>query len=186
MSAEIPADMHALKGTRATRAVVRESGFTKGKPKMPRDLSPVAAEEWKRIVKQLMARGTSTRLDASALEAYCRNFAMWRSCMAEAETKPMVDETDEHGIVRRVVNPAAKMATQLSHLLARYLASFSATPITREKTKPAAPPPPKKDSIIPGSVEDLQKQLAEINAQTPPETATEETPKYDDLPEIDI
>src|SRR5580704_6094915 len=121
-----------LKGTSSKSAGARESVFAFGKPKKPKDLSPVASAEWDRVVKQLIKRKVSTALDASALESYCRTFALWRGFMIEAELNPMIDEPvlDKNGVVhqRRITNPAAKHCMALGNLLARYQREFSATP----------------------------------------------------------
>jgi P27 family predicted phage terminase small subunit len=174
MSAQLPTELHKLKGTRATRADLAESGFTKGKPKMPKDLPPAAAEEWKRLSKSLSARGTLTKTDASAMEVYVRLFAHWKLVCAEIDKYgPMVDETDDKGNVRRVQNPAMKMAAALEHLIARYLASFSATPITREKTKPAAQPkPPAPEPGSPAALDEQLAALVEHRPAEPPAPAT--------------
>lgn len=116
---------------------------------MPKDLSEVGAAEWKRITKELRKRGTLTAVDSSALEVYCRLYSQWRDLCAEVEKYgAMVEETvvDKSGeaYTRRVMNPAAKMATQLGTSLRMYQKEFSATPASREKTKPAAPELPKK------------------------------------------
>jgi phage terminase small subunit len=153
-----------LRGTKSQARTNYKSIFVGGRPKKPKDLSPFASDEWDRIVRQLVARGTATRLDASALEAYCRHFAMWRGLMVEAEEHPMIDEVilDKNGEphTRRIVNPALKQATVLGNLLVRSQREFSATPASREATKPAAPPAPPKDAIVPGSMRDLERKLA--------------------------
>jgi P27 family predicted phage terminase small subunit len=155
MAAQLPDELHRVKGTRATRAVSRESVFVGGKPKMPADLSPIAEAEWKRMVKELRKRGTLTRVDSSALETYCRNFALWRGLMAEAEAQPMVDEIvldkDGNAHTNRIPNRALRHASQLGNLLARYQTAFAATPASRESAKPVAPKP-KKDELVPGSM----------------------------------
>jgi len=143
---------HLLQGTQPQGATVTASPFAAGRPKMPKDLSPVAQAEWKRIVGQLKKRGTLTKVDASAIEVYARTFAQWRAFCEEVETRgPMIDEpiVNKDGDVtgtRRVQNPAAKLAVQLGNALRQYQKEFSATPASRERAKPAAKiRPPKVD-----------------------------------------
>jgi phage terminase small subunit len=171
-----------LKGSRSKSAGARESVFAFGRPKKPKDLSPVASAEWDRVVKQLIKRKVSTALDASALESYCRTFALWRGFMIEAELNPMIDEPvlDKNGVVhqRHITNPAAKHCMALGNLLARYQREFSATPASRETTRPTAPPAPPKNAVVPGSVEDLMQQRAAL-AQAERENA----PEYETTPE---
>jgi phage terminase small subunit len=177
-----------LKGTPSKSAGARESVFAFGKPKKPKDLSPVASTEWDRVVKQLIKRKVSTALDASALESYCRTFALWRGFMIEAELNPMIDEPvlDKNGVVhqRRITNPAAKHCMALGNLLARYQREFSATPASRETARPTAPPAPPKNAVIPGSVEDLLQQrdaLEALEKETAPEYETEPEGESNDL-----
>ncbi len=178
MSAQLPEEFHRLKGTRPTRAVQRESGFTGGRPKMPKDLPTAGVDEWKRLCKQLALRGTLTKTDASAMEIYVRIFARWKAACLECDSGgAMINEItlDKSGAAHtvRVVNPCYKLAAQLEHLLARYLASFSATPATRENTRPAAAPPPSKNELVEGSkawLEEQQRleQLSYGEDETPP------------------
>lgn len=136
---------HALAGTKPQYAKDEQSQFPAGRPKMPKDLSPVAQAEWKRLFKELGKRGTMTRVDTSAAEVYVRLFADWRAFEDELETYGrMIDEVildkDGNPHTRRVQNPAAKMALQLGNAVRQYQKEFSATPASREKAKPAGPP----------------------------------------------
>ena len=135
---------HLLQGTQPQSGGNSDGVFVAGKPKMPRDLPDVAQAEWKNIVKQLAKRGTLTRVDSSALEVYARMYAQWRGYCDEVEKYgAMVDEPviDKNGTVaiRRVQNPAGKLAIQLGNALRMYQKEFSATPASRERTKPATP-----------------------------------------------
>lgn len=117
---------HLLQGTEPQHGGGAEDDtgiFVAGRPKMPRDFAPAEEAEWKRMVKQLVKRGTVTPIDASALEVYCRLYAAWRLAMDCGNLKQ-----------------AAQLATQLR----MYQKEFSATPASRENTKPAAAPPAKE------------------------------------------
>jgi len=136
MSAPITAEEHWIKGTAKTRPsrAKKETStgvFTAGRPKMPRDFSPVEEAEWKRVVKGLWKRRTVCAIDGSALEVYCRMFAAWRRAMDEGNYKQ-----------------AAQLATHVR----MYQQQFSATPASRENTRPAAPPTPKEKPLPPGMV----------------------------------
>ena len=119
-------------------------GFTAGRPKMPKDLSPVAEAEWKRMTKQLLKRGTLTSVDASSLEVYVRMFSRWKKAAELAEENPTTETewTDSQGTVHTKVveNPASKIAARLEISLRAYQKEFSATPASRDKAKRAAPP----------------------------------------------
>ena len=166
-----------LRGTKSKAQPHGGSVFAFGRPKKPKDLSTEASAEWDRILRQLIKRKTSTALDASSLETYCRNFALWKAFMIEAENDPMIDEPflDKAGVVhtRRITNPAARYATALGNLLARYQREFAATPASREAAQPTAPPAKPKNTLVEGSkawLEEQQRleQLSYGEDETPP------------------
>jgi P27 family predicted phage terminase small subunit len=160
-------EQHWLQGSKPEWSAPDSPSFAGGKPKMPKELSPVAQAEWKRLVKHLQQRGTLTRCDASALEIYCETYARWRQCLADiAVHGPVIETTwtDSHGTEheKRVPNPAAKLAAQLETSMRQMLKEFSATPASREKSRPAAPETP-KDENPEGSVGWLLEQQAKGN-----------------------
>lgn len=61
------------------------------RPKMPRDMDPVAAREWRRVVPALERLGLLTEVDGAALESYCQAYAMMRRA-AEAIAKAAATE----------------------------------------------------------------------------------------------
>ena len=141
-------EAHRLSGTKPQYGDPDAPVFAAGKPRMPRDLPLVAQAEWKRITRELKKRGTLTCVDSSALEVYTRLFANWKSYCEELDKYgPMIEETvldkDSKPHVRRVLNPAGKIAIQLGNAVRQYQKEFSATPASREKTRPAAPEAPK-------------------------------------------
>lgn len=150
MANVISDEAHRLRGTRPTRAKAPEgSKYRAGRPKMPKHLTAVAAEEWKRVVKLLGKRGTLTAADAPALEQYCVQYARWRALLAEIDQHGvMVEDTfltkSGEPITRRVQNPAVKLAAQIETSMRQMLKEFSATPASREDTTPAAPDPAKQ------------------------------------------
>lgn len=145
----ISTEEHRLRGTKSRAAADRPAQFVAGKPKMPKDLPPVAQAEWKRLVKDLARRGTLTRADSSAMEIYCRMFARWRAADEAAQRVGPEIETswlDKNGVehTKTVANPTWKLAAQLEANLRHMLQQFSATPASRERTKPAKPDPAKQ------------------------------------------
>jgi len=132
------------------------SAHTGGKPRKPAHLSPVAEEKWAEMVKILKQRGTLTKGDGPALEIYCESFARWRAMLEEiANEGAMVESTvltsSGTPITKRIINPAVKAASQLENSLRAMLREFSATPASREKTKPARAPL-NKQPLAPDSV----------------------------------
>ena len=166
MSAQLPDELHRLKGTRPTRTQnPAESKFTGGRPTMPKDLSEAAQAEWKRLVRQLHRRGTLTKIDGSALQIYVEMYSRWKLCLQEIEENGIMVEqttTDSNGQphTRRVQNPAAKLATQLENSMRQMLREFAATPATREKAKPTQPAA-KKEEYEPGTLGWWEQQQKE-------------------------
>lgn len=186
MSAQIDNDLHRLRGTRVTRAAP-SNNFPAGRPKMPKDLSEVAQEKWREMIRVLAQRGTLTKGDGPALEIFCEAFARWRSLLNELqEHGVMVDVTvlDSSGTAhtKRVQNPAAKLAAQLDNSLRAMLKEFSATPASRERAKRAAPQQPKAVAQ-PGTVAyELQQQQEEQQ-----ETEQEREPvDFGDVDDVEI
>lgn len=136
---------HRLSGTTSQAKPDQTSTFAAGRPRMPKYLSPVAAEKYREIVRLLAKRGTATRLDATALEVLSVTYERWRAlCDEIRQYGPMVDSVvlDSSGAAhtKRVQNPAAKLAAQAENSMRAMLKELSATPASREKSKPAAPP----------------------------------------------
>lgn len=142
---------HKLAGTEPQYVTPEVSSFPAGgRPKMPKDLSPVAQAEWRRMVKQLSKRGTLTSVDAGALETYVCVYARWKKAALQAEENPTdeVSWTDANGgaHTKTVESIASKIAARLEISLRAYQKEFSATPASRERTKRVAQQPKKKNT----------------------------------------
>lgn len=154
-----------LKGTKSKAQPHAESGFESGRPKQPKHLTPVAAQKWKELVRVLNKRGTLTKADAELLELVCEQYARWRLYVEDIQKRGLYIKesyTDKYGNEdeREIPNQSAKFANQLENTLARNLVQLGITPASRERAKPAAPPAPPKDTIIPGSRRDIERKLA--------------------------
>ena len=178
-------EQHRLNGTTPEYAGSAEPLFAGGKPKMPKDLSPVAAAEWKRLVRELAKRETLTKVDSSALEIYATTFARWKACVSELEKYgPVVETTwtDQSGNIhtKRTENPASKIAGRLENSMRAMLKEFSATPASREKTRPTKSVP-KPDEYPVGSVEWLKQELKrqQVTEQTLTGEPSEPEPETD-------
>jgi hypothetical protein len=167
---------HLLQGTEPQHknaATEPSAGiFVAGRPKMPRDLSPVEETEWKRITKELWKRGTVTRIDGSALEVYVRTWGRWRMLIDSPDAK------------------ATKLAAQLINSLRMYQKEFSATPASRENARPAAPAKPPAPPAPPEPTPE-EKFLASIGQnmaerQTVPAPAPRPSRIVESLDDFDI
>jgi P27 family predicted phage terminase small subunit len=131
--------MHSLQGTKS-QVATDAPDFPAGRPKMPHDLSPAAEAEWRRIVPKLGKRKTLTKADASSIEIYVREFARYKKVAQLAEENPLerVSWLDTNGNehFKTVESAASKVAAKLASSLRNFLKELSATPASRDKTKP--------------------------------------------------
>ena len=132
-----------------------------GRPKMPVDFAdrPIAAAKWKSLVKELYGRGVLTKGDGPALEIICNQFERLAECQKDIRARGMmIDEEVGNGnggtYTRSTVNPLAKIATSLENSIRAMLQQFSATPATRERSKPAKQKPTPKATTKPFKAED--------------------------------
>lgn len=129
-----------------------EPSFASGRPKMPKDLCPVAEAEWKRLVPKLCRRKQLTKADASALEIYCRVYARWRKVEAMAAANPLSETSwlDKNGNehIKVEESAASRIAARLESQMRAYLTQFSATPVSRKLTQP-----PKNEKPDPSKAE---------------------------------
>ena len=177
-----PLDVHELQGTRPKYGSDddQSTAFAGGKPKRPKDLTPEAEAEWKRLVKELSKRGTLTKVDSSALEIYVVMWARWKKVAALADANPVTEVTwkDSDGNMHSKVveHPASKQAARLETNLRAMLQQFSATPASREKTKPTAQAPAKNAPPHPDSCAGVGQELDRLRvlqAAQPPEPEPE-------------
>ena len=153
MSARLSDEMHALKGTRATRATAEtESAFFTGRPKCPPEFTEIEKKKWKEVVRLFAARRVLTKADSEIIALYVTTYFRHQALLLELkEHGELVEETDRHGNTRRVANPAGKAATACESQLRQILKEFGGTPLTREKSKPAKQPV-RAESYEPGTV----------------------------------
>jgi P27 family predicted phage terminase small subunit len=159
-----------LRGTKSKAQERAESPHTGGRPKMPKTLTPVAQEKWKELVKVLSKRGTLTKADGALLEIVCETYAIWRLYVADVHTRGIYVDGEP--------NSSTKHCTAMENTLARYFVQLGITPASREKAKLTAPPPPPKNTVVPGSVEDLIQQRDALEA-----LEKETAPEYETVPE---
>jgi P27 family predicted phage terminase small subunit len=88
------------------------------------------------MVRELVKRGTATKLDATILELHAVTYASWLECLAEIGDKHFVDSPvqDSSGQVyfKRVVNPAVAVAQQYAATLKQTIAALGASPASRK------------------------------------------------------
>jgi P27 family predicted phage terminase small subunit len=131
-------------------------GFAAGRPATPKTLSAEARAEWKRLVRELLARGTLTKPDATILELHCETYARWLACKAEIDGKFFVDipVTDSNGqiVYKRGPNPACAMLEKCEAILRQTLVQLGATPNSRAIKQMTTEGRKRNEPAIPGSV----------------------------------
>ena len=127
-----------LKGQRPRESrAAGPSGFSAGRPVMPNYFSKEAAAEWRRLVKELLLRGTLTKIDRGILELQAVTYAHWRECLAEIAEKGAfvnVPVTDASGntFFKRKPNPATALAAADANQMKGFLKELGATPNARK------------------------------------------------------
>ncbi len=126
-----PTALKKLDGNPGKRAINgNEPAPQKGTPVCPAHLNEAARNEWRRIVPQLDALGLLTRLDRSALAAYCQTYGRW------VEAEKMIAK---HGTVIKNPNgglttsPFLWVANKAIDQMYRYLVEFGLTPVSRSR-----------------------------------------------------
>jgi P27 family predicted phage terminase small subunit len=151
---------HKLTGTKSRAKDEPEPVIEAGRPTCPKYLTQIERAAFKEIVKILSARGTLTKGDGPAIVLYATTFGQHRALVNELnERGPMVDviilDSGGNPHTKRVENPAAKRAAQLGNSLRAMLKEFSATPASRERSKKAAMPRPKRVPTIADKIAQL-------------------------------
>ena len=157
--------------------------FTGGRLKMPKDYAPEKQRIWKQIFGPLHRRKTLTKADSAAAIVLVEMWLRWEKVAALAAANPCVEvswlDSNKVEHVKIVEHPAWKMATQLEGRLVAALKEFSATPASRERTKPTKQAPPKSAAPPPpDSYEGLALELQRLKAaeaEQQPETEEPET-----------
>jgi P27 family predicted phage terminase small subunit len=99
-------------------------------PRIPKDLSPAAATEWRRMVRLLA--GKLHQLDEVALVVLCTSFADYREAQRQV---------DEHGTVvlgttgQPIKNPYCLVLKESWERIRPLLAEFGLSPLARAKLK---------------------------------------------------
>ncbi len=114
-------------------------------PPCPRQLSPEAKKEWRRISKELMQLGLLTNIDRAALAGYCQTWGRW----IEAE-----DRLREHGVIVKAPNgypvqsPYLKVAESALKQMTRLLVEFGMSPSARSRITVTKPKDPTKKGFF--------------------------------------
>ncbi len=103
-----------------------------GRPPMPRWLPKDGKDEWKLITAALESMGVLTKVDASAIAAYCAAWADLRAAQRGINKSGVFYKT-RTGLIKR--NPAAGVKADALRVVKAYLVEFGLTPASRSKVK---------------------------------------------------
>lgn len=99
-------------------------------PDIPPELDEVAAAEWRRVCPELAAIGVLTRLDRSALAAYCQSWSQWLHAIDKLKaTGPVVKAPSGFPIQ----NPYFAIANSALKQMKAFLTEFGMTPSSRSR-----------------------------------------------------
>jgi P27 family predicted phage terminase small subunit len=132
---------HWLEGTKAHTGP-RPSEFAGGRPRVPKNLSPVARKAYKRAVQLLENRRTLTPSDETTLEIYARTYALWVHASEQLGDKLIVETTvlDSNGAPHTVkkVNQLLKIVDSLTARVHALAKSLGLTQVDLNRCKPVA------------------------------------------------
>jgi P27 family predicted phage terminase small subunit len=99
-------------------------------PECPPELSPLARQEWDRLVGELSSLRMMTNLDRAALAAYCAAYALW----AEA-----IEAIQKYGAMIKwptgfpIQSPYLAIANRQAEIMMRIASEFGFTPAGRSR-----------------------------------------------------
>jgi P27 family predicted phage terminase small subunit len=99
-------------------------------PECPKELGPIARQEWDRLVDELMALGLLTNLDRAALGAYCGAYALWAEA-TEAIQKYGAMIKSPQGFP--IQSPYLAIANRQAEIMMRIASEFGFTPASRSR-----------------------------------------------------
>jgi P27 family predicted phage terminase small subunit len=106
------------------------------RPTMPRRMSPVAKEAWKRFAPLLEVMGVLTKVDSGALERLCETYAEIADYQNQiARCGSTYSTVTEHGQEVIRPHPAVAMLSAADRRFKTYLTEFGLTPAARAKVK---------------------------------------------------
>ncbi len=138
-------DLHGRPGRRpANRNEPHPNEYVR-RPSAPKHLGRVAKNEWNRVSKELHQIGLLTKIDRTALTAYCVTYETWLNA---------VEMMKKHGVLIKaqsgfpMQSPYLQIANKAQAEMRKWLVEFGMTPSSRSRV-----------SVIPG--EDKKDPLGE-------------------------
>lgn len=141
-----PTNLKILQGTfRPSLAQPHEPKPEADIPPVPAQLGDEAKLEWDRISVELMQLGLLTRIDQSALAAYCE----FRADFLHATTMCAMKEGQDRKVIKTakgnfIENPYYTIKKRSAEMMHKFLTEFGLTPASRTRisAEPVAPVKP--------------------------------------------
>uniref|UniRef100_A0A6M3K3R3 Putative terminase n=1 Tax=viral metagenome TaxID=1070528 RepID=A0A6M3K3R3_9ZZZZ len=141
-----PTALKKLRGNPGRRPLPKNEPAT-GKyarvPPPPRYLDRYGKNEWRRVAGQLLKAGLLTKVDRSALSAYCACYSTWLNAQ---------DQIKKHGVLVKapsgfpMQSPYLAISNKALEQMLKFLVEFGMTPSSRARVK-ADKPEEKKDPL---------------------------------------
>lgn len=132
-----PTKLKLLRGNPGRRPLNdREPQPAAEKPPCPAFLSVRAKREWRRISKELFALGLLTRVDRSALAAYCDSYAVWQEAVEGLAKTGLIIKTQQGNVIQ---SPLLGIVNRAKDQMHKFLTEFGMTPASRVRLTITAP-----------------------------------------------
>lgn len=104
-------------------------------PSPPAWLDDIAKAEWKRVAKELIKMELLTKVDLSALEAYCKTYSRWRAAEEQMDkigsTVYKPSKKDDSTYLSSL--PQVQVAQKYLVICKTFMAEFGLTPSARSR-----------------------------------------------------
>lgn len=132
-----PTHLHVIDGTARPDRMERRKREPQPKPAQrptcPAHLDPVARNEWRRVVPELVAIGVIARIDTATLAAYCQSYSRWVAAELELQDHGGLTYVSETGVIRQ--HPAVRIATDAMTQMRIFAQEYGLTPASRARVQ---------------------------------------------------
>jgi len=101
-------------------------------PSAPGHLSKVGKKEWRRVTKELHPIGLITKIDITALAAYCSAYATWVECQEKIQKTGLLIKAPSG---YPIINPLLSISNKAVIQMKSFLIEFGMTPSSRSRVE---------------------------------------------------